>query len=349
MTKRIRDYGIKIGTLETGGLNKITDVPGVTVGHYTLDTEKFKTGVTIVLPHKKNTFIHKCEAAAYVLNGFGKTSGLVQVEELGQLESPIVLTNTLNVGKVQDGVIQYLLEQDDGDCQITSINTVVAECNDSFLNCISKRPLDNQHVKEAFNNACIDFQEGDVGGGKGMSCHQLKGGIGSASRRVRLDDKAYTVGVLVQSNYGLLEDLQIKGFPMGKEILLKQSVAEQEDKGSIIIVIATDIPMDSRQLKRLCKRGANGLARVGSYMGHGSGEIVLAFSTANRAVADKDILSYERIREEKLNIPFRAVVEATEEAILNSMVTANEVCGYLGNKRHSLKDYMELYKERHCD
>lgn len=350
---RIADYGIKIGMLKTGKLNKITDVKGVTVGHSTIDTKEYKTGVTVIKPSEDNIFLNKIIASSYVLNGYGKTSGLLQLNELGQLESPIALTNTLNVGQVQDSLVEYMIKQSlEEGVNLKSINTVVAECNDSYLNKISDRPVKREHVLSALKNASIDFEEGDIGGGKGMSCHQLKGGIGSASRVFILDDTEYTIGVLVQSNYGLLKDLSIDGLKIGQLIQAKIELEEEVDRGSIIIIVATDLPLSSRQLHRICKRTNVGLVRVGSYMGHGSGDIIIGFSTANvikhntsQGISDdeaKSILELRVLKEDQINLAFRATAEATEEAILNSMITANEVVGYQDNKRVSLQSYISL-------
>lgn len=343
---KMSDYGIKIGQLKSGPLNKITDVKGVKVGHATVDTNDYKTGVTMICPSEEDIFRNKLVASSYILNGYGKTVGLIQLNELGQLESPIALTNTLNVGKVQDSLIGYMLNKAAlNDVEIRSLNTIVAECNDSYLNKISDRAVCENHVLQAIESAVEDFKEGDIGGGKGMSCHQLKGGIGSASRVFGLENKEYTVGVLVQSNYGLLEDLCIDGNKLGKLIDKKLKLKKEEDKGSIIIVVATDLPVSSRQLGRICKRASVGLARLGSYMGHGSGEIVIGFSTANTIKYETEsrcIQDFKIMREENLDLAFRAVAEATEEAVLNSMITANEVEGYKGNKRESLKSYINL-------
>lgn len=343
--KRIEDYGIRIGELPKGKLNKITDVKGVGVGHFTVDTEENKTGVTVILPTEANIYTNKLIASSYVLNGFGKSTGLIQLDELGILESIIALTNTLNVGLVQDALVEYTIEScAKAGVHVTTYNPVVCECNDSFLNNIQNRAIKKEHVYKAIEDAKEDFLEGDVGAGKGMSCHQLKGGIGSASRLVKLDGIEYTVGVLVLSNYGLLKDLTIAGKNIGRKLVEKIDVEKREDKGSIISIIATDIPLSSRQLRRICKRAAVGLARVGSYMGHGSGDIVIAFSTANviKHKEAKDIINIKVINEEKIDDVFRAVAECEEEAILNSMITANKVVGYKGNVREALKDYIHL-------
>ncbi len=341
--KRIEDYGIKIGSLSKGKLNKITDVQGVKVGHCTINTDQNKTGVTVIIPQKENIFQNKLVSASYVLNGFGKTAGLIQIDELGTLESPIALTNTLNVGLVHDAVVEYMIKECNRDnIEMKSINPIICECNDSFLNNIHMRAVKKEHVFKAIEKSCKDFKEGDVGAGKGMSCHQLKGGIGSASRIVELDGKEYTLGVLVQSNYGLLEDLTILGQNIGKELSKKISVKGKSDKGSIIIIIATDLPVTSRQLKRICKRTSVGLARLGSYIGHGSGEVIIGFSTANvlKHKENKGVISINIMDENKINKAFRAAAETCEEAVLNSMVTADKVIGYNGNVREALKKYL---------
>jgi len=341
--KRIADYNIRIGKLPKGKLNKITDVKGIKVGHCTIDNEDNKTGVTVILPSENNIFPNKYIAASYVLNGFGKTQGLIQIDELGTLESPIALTNTLNVGIVNDAIVDYMLEICNRDSvDMESLNPVICECNDRYLNNIRKKAVKKEHVFNAINNCSIDFEEGDVGGGKGMSCHELKGGIGSASRIIELDGKKFTLGVLVQSNHGLLEDLCVNGKRVGEELAKKIDVLKVADRGSIIMIIATDVPLESRQLKRICKRASVGLCRLGSFVDHGSGEVAIAFSTAN--IIDhnelKDKISVEIINENKIDVMFRATAECVEEAVLNSMVTANSIIGYNGHIRESLKDYI---------
>ncbi|MEA4849130.1 MAG: P1 family peptidase, partial [Clostridiaceae bacterium] len=198
--KRIEDYGIRVGELPKGKLNKITDIAGIRVGHCTIDNEENKTGVTVILPSENNIYTDKFIAASYVLNGFGKSLGLMQVDELGSMESVIALTNTLNVGLVHDAVVEYMIKECEKDgVEIESVNPLVFECNDSYLNNIRLRAVRKEHVFKAIENAAINFEEGDIGAGKGMSCHHLKGGIGSASRRITLDEQAFTVGVLVLS------------------------------------------------------------------------------------------------------------------------------------------------------
>ena len=342
--RRIEDFGVNIGSLPKGKLNKITDVKGVKVGHCTIDNEENKTGVTVILPTEENIFSNKVMAASFILNGFGKTQGLIQVDELGTLESPIALTNTLNIGIVHDAITEYMINQCDKDnIEMGSVNPIICECNDSYLNNIHSRAVKKEHVFKAIESCNEDFEEGDIGGGKGMSCHSLKGGIGSASRIVEFDGKEYTLGVLVQTNHGLLEDLTIDGKKVGKIISEKIAAKDTVEKGSIIIIIATDIPLCSRQLKRVCKRASVGIARVGSYIGHGSGDVIIGFSTANviKEEGSKDIISLKIINENKIDKAFRAVAEACEEAVLNSMITANKVIGYNGHVREALIDYIE--------
>jgi D-aminopeptidase len=344
--KRIEDYGIRVGELPKGKLNKITDIAGIRVGHCTIDNEENKTGVTVILPSENNIYTDKFIAASYVLNGFGKSLGLMQVDELGSMESVIALTNTLNVGLVHDAVVEYMIKECEKDgVEIESVNPLVFECNDSYLNNIRLRAVRKEHVFKAIENAAINFEEGDIGAGKGMSCHHLKGGIGSASRRITLDEQAFTVGVLVLSNHGRLKDLSINGKNIGSDISRIISAEDLADKGSIISIIATDIPLSSRQLKRICKRVGVGLARLGSYTGHGSGEVAFAFSTANtlRIKPDKKLLEIKIMNEDEIDMVFRAVAECEEEAVLNSMITSEKVVGVKGRMRETLKDYIDLY------
>lgn len=344
--KRLSDYGVRVGVFPKGKLNKITDVPGVTVGHCTIDDEQHKTGVTVIMPCEDNMFLSKLTAASYVLNGFGKTQGLVQVDELGTLETPIALTNTLNVGLVHDAMVGYMAARCEADgAKMRSINPVVGECNDAGMNAIVDRPVKEAHVLEAIENCCKDFEEGDVGAGKGTTCHGLKGGIGSASRVIPIAGKNYTLGVLVQSNHGGLDELHVLERALGKEILAarrKQPDPEPQDRGSIIMVVGTDLPVTDRQLRRILKRCGVGLARNGSYYGHGSGDVMIGFSTANRMPhgGEHQVLTYEVITEQTLELAFRAVAEATQEAVLNSMCCAKEGKKLDGTVVESLAKYL---------
>lgn len=336
-----RDFGISVGTMGTGVRNLITDVAGIRVGHCTLDTDECKTGVTVVLPCDGNVFRDKLVAASFVLNGFGKTLGLVQIDELGTLETPIALTNTLNVGLVHDALVDYMLSQCEKDgIRLTSVNPVVCECNDASLNNIALRAVKKEHVFRAIESADADFALGDVGCGKGTTCHGLKGGVGSSSRIFELDGKTYTIGALVQTNHGRLPDLRIDGKPIGREI--NETLNDSKpDKGSCIVIIATDLPVSSRQLRRIIKRASIGLIRNGSNLGHGSGDVFVGFSTANRLYAtEESVRSVELLNENKIDNAFRACGECVEEAVLSSMLNARTVKGYGGNVRLSLSDFI---------
>lgn len=345
---RIREKDIRIGRLPTGPLNKISDVPGVTVGHCTLDTPRYKTGVTVVCPCPDSAYQRPLVAASFVFNGFGKTTGLLQIQELGSLETPIALTGTLNVGLVQDALVEYVIRQEKE--RIKTLNPVVCECNDSGLSYSADRPVKKEHVFAAFANACTDFDEGDVGAGKGLRCHGLKGGIGSASRLVTLEGAeayTYTLGVLVQTNHGSLEDLRAGDRSLGQDIAARLDASKECDKGSVIVLAATDAPLSDRQLRRVLKRAVTGLARVGSYFGHGSGDIFVGFSTceSNRlpretAAGASPLRQIQAVNEDQLNHFFRAMAEATEEAVLNSLLAAGPLTGFDGLHMHSLAEFL---------
>ncbi|MFD3156857.1 P1 family peptidase [Haloimpatiens sp. FM7330] len=342
MTKnRIRDYGINIGILKTGKNNSITDVKGVKVGHCTLNDGDIKTGVTAVIPHEGNIFREKLIAAAHVINGFGKTTGIIQINELGTLETPIILTNTLSVGCASEALVEYMLKNN-ADIGVTTgtVNPVVCECNDGYLNDIRGMHVKKEHVLESIRSADVLFEEGAVGAGTGMSCYELKGGIGTASRIIEIGNNTYTLGVLVLTNFGLKQDLIVDGTKVGRTI--DSSIPKNEsEKGSCIIIVATDIPLLHRQLRRVCKRTSIGLGRTGSFMGNGSGEIVIGFSTANKInhYDSEDVMNIKVIRDDKINTVFRAVIESTEEAVLNSLICAETTKGRDGHVRYSLKEY----------
>ena len=331
----------KIGRMEPGSRNSIADVPGVTVGHCTVDTERHKTGVTVVMPCADDIFKRKMVAACHVLNGFGKTAGLMQIQELGTLESPIALTNTLNVGLVHDALVEYLCQQaEKNGYAIRSVNPVVAECNDASLNDIRHRAIGQKEVFSAIASASAEFEQGDVGAGKGMTCHDLKGGIGSASRIMEISGQRYTLGILALTNHGSLSDLTIFGENIGMDIE-RQIREDTPDEGSCILVLATDLPVTSRQLGRIIRRCSVGLARLGSFIGHGSGEVFIGFSTANRIPEEADCFDFKCIHESHINEAFRAAAEATEEAILQSMLHAETVTGYSGKVRRSLTEFWQ--------
>lgn len=343
---RIADYGVQVGSLPRGARNKITDVPGVRVGHATIHDERHHTGVTVIMPCADNMFKNKLTAASFVLNGFGKTQGLVQIDELGTLETPIALTNTLNVGKVHDALVGYMAARCEADgIEMSSINPVVGECNDAALNAITDRPVEAEHVLRAIETAGEDFEEGCVGAGAGTVCHGLKGGIGSASRVLEIAGGRYTLGVLVQSNHGTLEELHVMERPLGREILGKrraQPAQEPNDRGSIMMVLATDLPVSDRQLRRILKRCAVGLARNGSYFGHGSGDVMIGFTTANRVPHGgmHRVLAQQVLTEHTLEFAFRAAAEATQEAVLNSLTAAVEMTGRSGRVYESVTKYL---------
>ncbi|MGK7370906.1 MAG: P1 family peptidase [Candidatus Halalkalibacterium sp. M3_1C_030] len=333
----IRNIGVKIGVLNTGPLNAITDVEGVKIGHVTLleDTD-IRTGVTAILPHGGNIFQHKVPAAIYIGNGFGKLAGFSQVEELGNIETPIILTNTLSVPTAADALIDYSLKLK-GNENVRSVNPVVGETNDGYLNDIRGRHVEKQHVIKAINNASSGMvQQGNVGAGTGTVAFGFKGGIGTSSRK--LPDKlgGYTVGILVQTNFGGV--LEIAGVPVGKELnkfYLSDKLNETPD-GSCMIVVATDAPIHSRNLKRLAKRAIMGLAKTGGIASNGSGDYVIAFSTAEQLrvpySSDTRTREVEILSNSAMSPLFMAVIEATEEAIINSLFAAETLEGRDGHQ-----------------
>ena len=335
--KRARDYDIKIGVLSTGKKNAITDVPAVKVGHVTL-TEKssVRTGVTAIVPHDGNLFQEKVPAAIYVGNGFGKLAGSTQVAELGNIETPIILTNTLGVATAIDALVEYTLTQK-GNEHVHSVNAVVGETNDGYLNDIRGRHLEKKHVLEAIDKAKSGaVEEGNVGAGTGTVCFGFKGGIGTSSRVLPEKSGGYSVGVLVQSNFGGV--LQIDGVPIGEELkqfYLSEQLMDKAD-GSCMIVVATDAPVDARNLERMAKRAIMGLAKTGGIGSNGSGDYVIAFSTDSKLRISHD--SKERtetlqvVRNDAMSPLFLAVIEATEEAIINSLFAAETMTGYEGHK-----------------
>ena len=314
---------------QRGNRNLITDIPGVRVGQVTLqNAEKaIHTGVTVILPHGGNLFKEKVPAGVSIINGFGKSAGLVQVEELGTLETPIALTNTLNVGKVWDiGV------------HTGTVNCLVTECNDGMLNDIRGMHLKEDHVREAIQNADDTFEEGGVGAGTGMVCMGLKGGIGSASRVVPLDGNDYTIGAIVLSNFGVAGNLRIGGM----QLSAPEQKAEKEERGSIIIVIGTNIPANGHQLARIAKRAAASLGRVGSYLGNGSGDIAIAFSNAHPIphYSETKIISLQQLHDGALDLMFEATTEVVEEAIISSLYHGETTTGIRGKTVLSLKEVM---------
>ncbi len=334
-----RNAGVKIGVLSPGKLNAITDVAGVKVGHVTLlEGSSVRTGVTAILPHDGNIFQEKVPAAVYVGNGFGKLAGSTQIIELGNIESPIVLTNTLSVSTAMEAVIEYTLNLK-GNENVQSVNAVVGETNDGYLNDIRGRNVRKQHVLDAIAQAKSGVvQEGNMGAGTGTVCFGFKGGIGTSSRLLPEKSGGYTVGVLVQSNFGGV--LQIDGVPVGEELkqfYLSDQLMDKAD-GSCMIVVATDAPVDARNLERMAKRAIMGLAKTGGIGSNGSGDYVIAFSTHRGLRIKHD--SKDRtetisvLRNDAMSPVFMAVIEATEEAIINSLFAAETMTG---KDNHSIK------------
>ena len=335
----------QIGKFKKGKRNSITDVDGVKVGHCTLSTGNIQTGVTAISP-KGNIFKEKLLAATYVVNGFAKPQGLIQIDELGTLESPIVLTNTLSVGTALTALVKYKLKKNPGiGVETGTINCPVLECNDMRLNDIKSLSIKEEDVYKALKNAKEEFEEGAVGAGRGMRCHELKGGIGTSSRIVNLGED-FTLGVLVMTNHAKFDELvidakNIKSLREAKNNEYNAGFSEKE-QGSIIIIIATDLPLSSRQLKRLCKRSMAGISRTGANSGNGSGEVALAFSTYNKIPHEEgNLVDIKCTMDDKLDDVFTATIDAIHEAILSSMIHSEEVVGFNGFKVESLKDVLE--------
>lgn len=329
---RAREIGIRIGTLETGKYNAITDVSGVQVGHVTLNRGSgplvvgkgpVRTGVTAVLPHGNDIYLNQVFASAVVLNGNGEMTGVEWVNERGLLEVPIILTNTLSVGEAYSGVIQYMLKQNIKRVPLP----VVAECYDGGLNDIAGQHVRPEHVIQAIESSVGGpVAEGSVGAGTGMRAYSYKAGIGTSSRILSIGDGGYTVGVLVNANCGRRPELIVAGIPVGK--LLAEQQEEQTRDGSIIILVATDAPLIPIQLRRLCKRASLGLARTGTVSRTSSGDLILSFSTAHTIPRDDTSVDTLRsLRDHRLTTLFQATVEATEEAILNALCKAETLVG----------------------
>jgi D-aminopeptidase len=338
---RARDLGLACGSLPPGERNSIADVPGVTVGHATLVEGGLRTGVTAVLPHDGDLFRDKVVAAAAVLNGFGKSIGLMQLNELGTLETPILLTNTFAVGTCAAALIRRAITADPEIGRRTStVNSVVLECNDGYLNDIQAMAVTEAHAEAAMAAAGEGFEVGAVGAGTGMSCFGLKGGIGSASRRLRLDGAMYHLGVLVLANFGRAGDLRL---PDGRRV--DPASPPMPDAGSCIIVMGTDIPLGHRQLGRVARRAGVGLAWCGSFWGNGSGDIALAFTTANRLPheADQDLIEHRMLAESRIDRLFQAAAEATQEAVLDALAAAETMVGRRGHKRIGLAEVLERH------
>ncbi len=340
MTQRARDFGLICGVMRPGPLNAITDVAGVTLGHRTLRKGGLLTGFTALLPHEGNLFRRKVRAAVDVINGFGKSAGLMQLAELGQIETPLLLGNTLAVGTGFDALVtRALAANPDIGRETGTVNPVVLECNDGYLSDIRARALTQADALAALDAAAPGpVAEGAVGAGVGMSAFGFKGGIGTASRRFDLDGAAYTLGVLALANFGNAGDLVL---PDGRRPVPPES-PPQGVRGSVILVVATDVPLESRQLHRIARRGGAGLARLGAFWGNGSGDIAVAFSTADPIAHDQpaDLVPLRALNENRIDTLFRAAAEATQEAVLNAMIAAPATTGRDGHHRPSLGEWL---------
>ncbi|NBX93124.1 MAG: S58 family peptidase [Proteobacteria bacterium] len=359
---RIRELGISIGEYPTGPLNSITDVKGVKVGHSTLiegsgrrkpGNGPVRTGVTVIQPNE-DPYNQKVVAGGFVLNGAGEVSGMTQVMEWGLIETPIALTNTLSVGRVSDCIVKWMAEKHPAiQNNVEVIIPVVGECDDSFLNDAVGLHIKPNHVFSALDTVSDQLPlEGAVGAGTGMICCDFKAGIGTSSRIVPVGDKKYTIGVLVLSNFGVMEHLRIDGYPVGRVLAKEQGGYSRRvnNYGSIITVIATDMPLVASQINRLCKRAALGIGRVGSYGAHSSGEIIIGFSTTNSVPrnSQQPLVQMTMILDTFLDGAYKAVIEATEESILNSLTAAVEMEGVNGNRIPALglvplKDLLQSY------
>lgn len=335
---RLQDWGVKIGHFARGRHNAITDVAGVKVGHTTIISGDGKlisgegpirTGVTAVLPHTRDLFHYRVAAGSFTLNGAGIITGMSQLDEWGAIETPILLTNTLNVGQVHDAVLDYLLQYyPDSGIVSDPLVPVVAECDDSHLNDIQGRHVEQKHVFAALQQAKTGaVAEGCVGAGTGMIAFDFKAGIGTASRVLPTASGGYTIGVLVLTNFGQRNCFQIAGCAVGNAI--QDLLPDPHPDGSIVTIVATDAPLDSLQLRRIAKRAALGIGRTGSYASHVSGEFCLAFSTSNIIPRRAKNLTVELqlLRDQYLDPLFAAAIEATEEAIINSLLQATDMRG----------------------
>lgn len=334
---RARAFGLGCGRGKPGPRNSIADVPGVRVGHCTRAEGAVQTGVTALLPHGGNLFRDKPMAAAAVLNGFGKSTGLVQVTELGTLETPILLTNTLSVGTAATALVHDAIRLNpDIGRETATVNPLVFECNDGYLNDIQALAVTGADCAAALADCSEDFALGAVGAGRGMSCFGFKGGIGSASRRVRLDGGPHMLGVLALCNFGQAGDLTL---PDGRHIAPPQP-GETVEKGSVILILATDVPLDPLQLRRVAARAGVGLARLGAFWGHGSGDIALAFTTANRVDHDEPraLVPFHRLNDGKIDRLFEAAADGVQEAVLDALIAAEAVTGFAGHHRPALRD-----------
>lgn len=343
-----RSYGVRIGTLPPGPRNNLGDVPGVLVGHETLVRGSGKlvvgqgpvrTGVTVVLPHGGNLFEETAPGAYWALNGCGGLQGSLQIDEFGAIETPIYLTNTMSMGDVASAAVDWTLEHNPrAGVSRDSVIPIVSECDDSYLSDIRGKHVQRSHVFAALSQATADFAEGSVGAGTGMICHDYKGGIGSASRVVSAADRQFTIGALVLTNQGDARNLVIAGVPVGRSLPEPATAAELRPQGSLVMVLGTDAPLNSRQLQRLCKRSPLGMARTGSYGSNGSGDIAIAFSTGYRVprYTEAGVVTEPRLRDGSMSPLFEATAEAVEEAIISSLFVAGRMEGRDGHLAEAL-------------
>lgn len=341
-----------IGRLPAGPRNAITDVPGVTVGQVTLADGPVQTGVTVVRPHAGNLFRDRVPAAAAVLNGFGKSVGLLQVDELGVMDTPIALTNTFCVSAVAAAQIrQCIAANPETGRSLPTVNPLVFECNDGYLNDIQRMAVTQQHYLQACETAGVEVEQGAVGAGRGMSSFGFKGGIGTASRRVATQDGGqHVVGTLVLANYGQMPQLVLAGQPLGVRLAAQEQPAANDvapEKGSIILLVATDAPLDARQLRRLALRAGAGLARTGSVFGHGSGDLALAFSTAYTVPLQPEnpMPAVAMLHDALLDPLFQAVADGIEQAIVHALGHACAVTGRDGHHRRALSDVIASWSQ----
>jgi D-aminopeptidase len=340
---RARELGLACGSLPPGARNSIADIPGVTVGHCTLAAGDIRTGVTAIRAHAGDHFRLRPLAAADVLNGFGKSVGLMQVDELGCLETPVLLTNTFGVGTCARALIRRAIAENPEIGRRTgTVNPVVLECNDGYLNDIQALAVREEHAEAALAACAADFASGAVGAGAGMSCFGLKGGIGTASRRLRLDGAEWHLGALVLANFGRAGDLRL---PDGRRVRPAGGQAGRADaaeRGSCIVVLATDVPLEHRQLRRVARRAGAGLAWCGAFWGHGSGDVFLAFTTANaqECAPAREIGAMRVLAEGRIDLLFQAAAEATQEAVLDALAAAVTTRGRGGHRRRGLAEIL---------
>jgi D-aminopeptidase len=335
---------LPVGDLPPGPRNSIADVPGVRVGHRTIIRGNVRTGVTAILPHAGDLYREKVPAACHVVNGFGKSVGLMQVEELGTLETPILLSNTFAVGTCSNALIRRAIRDNpEIGRETVTVNPLVCECNDGYLSDIQALAVAEADAEAAIQAADVEFERGSAGAGTGMSAFGFKGGIGSASRSLELDGRARHLGTLVLANFGRPGDLLLPG---GQPAPWPPPASSPE-RGSVIVVIGTDIPLDHRQLTRVIRRAGVGLARLGSIWGHGSGDIALGFTTAWRVLYDesRDVISSGMLNERRIDLLFRAVADTTQEAVLDAMLSSPAVTGREGHCRPSLADALAEARE----